>query len=177
MEGYRLSMIGDKERQARTNKSMRGGGKKKTRPDSSIGPSLVVKNSDHYNPPNRNNCSGGNMSNVITNAVDTRVVEEMKAEMSLQYAELSRQQAEMNQQQAESSRQQAEMNRRLEETMEMMRQLHAHSATAALRLSTESTGSIYHQNHDFWAANASPPALPPRFNTEYKGHTGKLSFK
>jgi len=77
MEGKRLSMIGDQERQARINKSERRGKKKETRRDPIIGRTLVVKNTDSYELSNGNEGRGGNMSNATTNGVDARAFQEM----------------------------------------------------------------------------------------------------
>jgi hypothetical protein len=49
MEGHRLNMIGEQERQARMNKSANVG-ESKDRPDRIFAPTLVVKNTDNYKP-------------------------------------------------------------------------------------------------------------------------------
>jgi len=135
MEGHRLNMIGQQERQARINRSATGK-KSKDRPDRIFAPSLVVKDTDNYKPLDGNQGHSGNMSNGVATAFD-KMSMRLEAEMSRQHAEMSRQHAEM-------SRQHAEMSRRLDETLKLMRQLHPHSsATAGTRMAIEEDTQPY----------------------------------
>jgi len=69
MEGHRLNMIGEQERQARMNKSANGG-KSKDRPDRIFAPTLVVKDTDNYKPLDGHQVHSGNMSNGDASAFD-----------------------------------------------------------------------------------------------------------
>lgn len=69
MEGHRLNMIGEQERQARMNKSANVG-ESKDRPDRIFAPTLVVKNTDNYKPLDGHQVHSGNMSNGDASAFD-----------------------------------------------------------------------------------------------------------
>ena len=69
MEGHRLSMIGEQERQARMNKSANVG-ESKDRPDRIFAPTLVVKDTDNYKPLDGHQVHSGNMSNGDASAFD-----------------------------------------------------------------------------------------------------------
>ena len=62
MEGHRLNMIGEQERQACMNRSANGG-KGKDQPDRIFAPILVVKDTNSYKPLDGNQGHSGNMSN------------------------------------------------------------------------------------------------------------------
>ena len=135
MEGHRLNMIGQQERQARINRSATGK-KSKDRPDRIFAPTLVVKDTDNYKPLDGNEGHSINRSNAGASAFD-KMSKRLEAEMSRQHAEMSRQHADM-------SRQHADMSRRLDETLKLMRQLHPRSsATAATRMAMEEDTQPY----------------------------------
>jgi len=69
MEGHRLNMIGEQERQARMNKSANVG-ESKDRPDRIFAPTLVVKDTDNYKPLDGHQVHSGNMSNGDASAFD-----------------------------------------------------------------------------------------------------------
>jgi len=171
MEGSRLQMIGDQEREARISNLPNREKKKQFEPARIISPTLVVKHTDNYTTvaASRNQVQrhGGRNSNVnqrmdrigqnysdtldahcyklpddeiqrhggrMSNGVDARAFEEM-------------------------GRQHAEMSRRLEQTMDLVRQMHAHSATTAAQVMRMAS------NEDLSAITHAPPAPPPIYTT------------